>query len=183
MWGFEFIYGSKWILENLFRDGFIAENPDGSKNTWYTVYRGQDLLRGYWKKEDGEITSRQTILLDRGEITEIRYYYDSDNKNPYWIYSSRHKSKNVIDVVRQDKDGNKVSYKIIARRNRLDRVTSYKIQFSEGSSMIATLKYNKEGLLIEDKFQSPEADETEIVEYEYNNQGTIVLQRIKVIKN
>lgn len=60
---------------------------------------------------------------------------------------------------------------------RSGRVISYKVQFTKKNFILTSLKYNQRGLLIEEKIQGPEG--TGIIEYEYDNQGNIILARMK----
>ena len=179
MWAFKFIYGEKWISENLCRDGFITEKPDGSRMTWHTDHRDEKSLRGLWQKESGEILSRHAVFFNEDEITEAKFY-TSDIGSPFLTYSTHYKSKNVIDVIRKDKDGNEVKYRVIAKRSRSGRVISYKLQFSKENPALVSLKYNKKGLLIEERLSH--LGGTRMAKYEYDNQGTILLQRMKVNK-
>lgn len=120
---------------------------------------------------------KHVILLENDEIVQMDHYYPDTDKS-HWIYKCKRISDNLFEVEREDVKGGKINYTVAATRNSTGKVSSYLIRFLN-YSQTAILEYNAGGWLVKECIGCPENPQEEgILEYEYDERGNIVGQKV-----
>ncbi|KKT29100.1 hypothetical protein A3G55_01110 [Candidatus Giovannonibacteria bacterium RIFCSPLOWO2_12_FULL_44_25] len=175
MWSFYFNHGSQWIIDNLFKEGFISEYFGRGKLKWHIINKTPEKIEGYFQNEDGKPIVKHVILLENNEIVRVGFYDPSTGKS-YWIYKWRRVNENLLEVERENVKGEKIVYTVEATRNDADKAVSCLVQFPN-LLQIVTLEYNPNGLLIRENISCPKDPQEEgVLEYEYDD-GNIVAQK------
>src|SRR3989344_4789091 len=68
MWSFYFNHGSQWIIDNLFKEGFISEYFGRGKLKWHIINKTPEKIEGYFQNEDGKPIVKHVILLENKKI-------------------------------------------------------------------------------------------------------------------
>lgn len=173
MWSFYLNGGIEAVLKHLCRDGFQCQMPDGSLRTWHTTVRNVGYVEGLFQHQDGRVTSRQVLEILPDETVFISYYAP-DSEQPYLTYRCRREAHSIAHIERTYAKGVALdSPVIVTSRNNAGNVTSYRIP---EAGWEVTLAYNEKGLLAREEIHASDGNGT--MEYEWNGEGVLVLQRL-----